>query len=179
MNNKALFLDEHLNQIGDKDFDSTDEFLTFKKGTFNIRLDAFLYRNKDTTYYGYIYPTDEKLLLDVKIEPIKEGDKKDKLESARLIKLKEKIERGDLKLLVGESIIGQLAHLAVMGLKTNWILIVIIAVSVGLGAGGIGYTYGLSSGVNQGFNQAQHIINSTIINTYPQITPIPSPIIIG
>ena len=170
MQNIALFLDENLNQIGTKKFDSTDGFLTFKKGTFNIRLNAYFYKNKDTTYFGYIYPTDEKLLIDVKNEPIKEG-KTSNVDSARLIKIKEKIEHGDLKLIVGESIIGQLARIAVMGLKTNWVLLLIVAVAVGVGAGGAGYAIGLGNGVNQGFSQAQHIINSTI-------TANPTPIII-
>ena len=50
----------NLNQIGTKKFQSTDDFITFKKGTFNIRLNAFLYRNRNYAYYAYIYPTDEK-----------------------------------------------------------------------------------------------------------------------
>jgi len=145
MDNTAIFLDEQLNQIGKKKFESTEEFITFKKGTFNIRLDAFLYRDKNNTYYAYVYPTDEKLLLDVKVEPIKENkDKNSTLNSARLIKIKEKIEKGDLKLIVGENIIGQLAHIAIMGIKNNWLLILIVAVAVGIGCGGIGYGIGLS-----------------------------------
>jgi hypothetical protein len=180
MQNMALFLDEYLNQIGNKKFDSTDEFMTFKKGTFNIRLDAYFYKTKDTVYYAYIYPTDEKLLIDnIKIEPIKKGDNTKPLESARLIKIKEKIEKGDLKLVVGESIVGQLARIAVMGLKSNWILILIIAVAVGIGCGGSMYAIGLNNGISQGFNNAQHIYNSTIPFLYPSITPNPSPIIIG
>jgi len=139
MENKAIFLDEQLIQIGEKKFQSIDEFITFKKGTFNIRLNAYLYRNKNTVYYAYIYPTDEKLLIDVKIEPISKDNEK-----SRIIKIKEKLERGDLKLIVGENIIGQLARLAVMGVKQNWILILIVAVSVGIGAGGIGYSVGVS-----------------------------------
>ena len=39
------------------------------------------------------------------------------ISSARLIKIKEKIEKGDLKLIVGENIIGQLARLAALGIK--------------------------------------------------------------
>ena len=66
------------------------------------------------------------------------------LNSARLITLKEKLEHGDLKLIVGEQIIGQLARLAALGIKNNWVLILIIAVSVGIGAGGIGYSVGVS-----------------------------------
>jgi hypothetical protein len=160
MDYKALFLDEYLNELGTKNFKPIDEFFTFKKGTFNIRLDAYLYRNKDVTYYAYIYPTDEKLLIDVRINPVKD-DKLKTVDSARLIKLKQILEHGDLKLIVGENIIGQLARMAVMGLKNNWVLILIIAVAVGIGAGGIGYTVGLGNGINQGFNQAQIIINST------------------
>jgi hypothetical protein len=176
MEYKALFLDEYLNELGNKKFQPTDEFITFKKGTFNIRLDAFLYRSKNITYYGYIYPTDEKLLIDnVKIEPIKEDkDKTNKtLISARLIKIKEKLEKGDLKLIVGENIIGQLARMAVMGLKNNWVLIIIIAASVGIGTAGIGY----SIGVNSGISQANSLINSTINNSGILI-PTPTPIII-
>ena len=158
----AIFLDEYLNEIGKKKFDSTDNFITFKKGTFNIRLDAFLYRNSDYTYYAYIYPTDEKIFIDIKdkMEPVKyEKDKA--LLSARLIKLKEKLEHGDLKLIVGESIIGQLARIAVLGVKQNWFLILIIAVAVGIGAGGLGYSLGLS--------HAQ----STISNITVTVTPTP------
>jgi hypothetical protein len=168
MDYKALFLDEYLNELGTKNFKPIDEFFTFKKGTFNIRLDAYLYRNKDVTYYAYIYPTDEKLLIDVRINPVKD-DKLKTVDSARLIKLKQILEHGDLKLIIGENIIGQLARMAVMGLKTNWVLILIVAVAVGLGAGGIAYSVGVGNGVNQGFHQAQLIYNSTM----PQITPIP------
>lgn len=162
MENLALFLDEQLNQIGTKKFESVDDFITFKKGTFNIRLNAFLYRNKNTTYYAYIYPTDEKMLIDVKIEPIKD-DKDKNLSSGRLIKLKEKIEHGDLKLIVGENIIGQLAHMAVMGLKANWVLILVVAVAVGIGAGGIGYSVGIS--------HAPTYLNVTSVNPTPVILP--------
>lgn len=171
---RAIFLDEDLNEIGNKNFKLHDEFFSFKKGTFNIRLDAYLYKNKDVSYYAYIYPTDEKLLIDIKIEPItkirkekyKNGKDKEVKEiinvtSGRLVKLKEKIEKGDLKLIVGENIIGQLARMAIMGIKTNWALILIIAVAVGVGAGGAGYSIGLGNGVTQGFHQAQLIINST------------------
>lgn len=160
--NKAIFLDEDLNEIGNKKFESVDDFITFKKGTFNVRLNAFLYRTKEVTYYAYIYPTDEKLLIDVKIDPITKDNKVVAVNTARLIKIKEKMEHGDLKLIVGENIIGQLARLAVMGIKQNWILIIIIAVAVGVGAGGGGYAFGLNSGVSQGFSQAQHLINSTL-----------------
>lgn len=162
MQNKAIFLDEELNEIGNKTFQSTDEFITFKKGTFNIRLNAFLYRNKDTSFYAYIYPTDEKMLIDIKIEPITKDSKTVNICSARIVKIKERLEKGDLKLIVGENIIGQLARIAVMGLKTNWILILVVAVAVGVGAGGIGYSVGLNNGVSQGFSQAQNIFNSTI-----------------
>ena len=163
MDYKAIFLDEYLNELGNKNFQSTDEFITFKKGTFNIRLDAFLYRNKNTVYFAYVYPTDEKLLIDVKVEPMRNVTDKT-LSSARLIKLKEKIEKGDLKLIVGENIIGQLARMAVMGIKTNWVLILVIAASVGIGAGGIGYSVGIS-----------HIptyVNATANNPIPISTPI-------
>ena len=162
MNYKALLLDEYLNELGNKNFQPTDEFFTYKKGTFNIRLDAFLYRNKNTTFYGYIYPTDEKLLIDLKVEPIK--DTKDKtVVSARLIKIKEKLERGDLKLIVGESIIGQLARMAVLGLKTNWILIILVAVSVGIGGFGIGYSVGIS--------HVPTYLNATASNPIPTLAP--------
>jgi hypothetical protein len=174
MEYKALFLDEDLIEIGNKKFQATDEFITYKQGTFNIRLNAYLYRNKDTAFYAYIYPTDEKMLIEVKIEPITKTEDSEKYNvvSARLVKIKEKMEKGDLKLIVGESIIGQLARLAVMGLKTNWILILIIAVAVGVGAGGGGYSFGLNNGINQGFTQAQHIINATSNILIPTNTPI-------
>ena len=163
MENIAIFLDEQLNQIGTKKFQSTDDFVTFKKGTFNIRLNAFLYRNRNYAYYAYIYPTDEKLLIDVKVEPIKyDKDNRGILNSARLITLKEKLEHGDLKLIVGEQIIGQLARLAALGIKNNWVLILIIAVSVGIGAGGIGYSVGVS--------HVPTYLNATI--TSPSPTPV-------
>jgi hypothetical protein len=162
MQNKALFLDEDLNEIGNKNFQSTDEFITFRKGTFNIRLNAFLYRGKDIAYYAYIYPTDEKMLIDIKIEPITKDNKVVNVTSARIVKIKEKLEKGDLKLIVGENIIGQLARMAIMGLKTNWILILVVAVAVGVGAGGACYSFGLNNGIAQGFSQAQNIINSTV-----------------
>ena len=167
MENKAIFLDEQLNQIGEKKFDSIEEFITYKKGTFLIRLNAYLYRSKNTVYYAYIYPTDEKMLIDnSKIEPISKDNEK-----ARVIKIKEKIEKGDLKLIVGENIIGQLARLAVMGVKQNWILILIVAVSVGIGAGGIGYSLGISH-IPTYLNSTS--INSTpiIVSPYPTATPI-------
>lgn len=133
-----------------------------------------MYRNKNTIYYGYIYPTDEKLIIDVKIEPIKDDKDKNKaFVTARLIKIKEKLEKGDLKLIVGESIIGQLARMAIMGLKTNWVLLLIIAISVGVGAGGSMYAIGFNGGVSQGFNNAQQIYNSTLIN--PSVIPTVSP----
>jgi hypothetical protein len=176
MDNKAIFLDEDLNEIGSKKFNSTDDFVTFKKGTFNIRLNAYLYRNKDTVYYAYIYPTDEKMLIDTKIEPITKNDKIINVSSARIIKIKEKLEKGDLKLIVGESIIGQLARMAILGLKTNWVLLLIVGVSVGVGVGGAMYAYGLNSGINQGFIQAQEIINSTV-KAFP--TPLVTPKIVG
>ena len=171
MENLAIFLDEQLNQIGTKKFQSIDEFITFKKGTFNIRLNAFLYRNKNTIYYAYIYPTDEKLLIDIKVEPIiNDKENKKTLESVRLIKIKEKIEHGDLKLIVGENIIGQLAHIAVMGMKQNWILILLIAVSVGIGAGGIGYSVGIS--------HVPTYLNATVTNNIP-IPTVSVPHVVG
>lgn len=163
MDNIAIFLDEQLNQIGTKKFQSTDDFITFKKGTFNVRLNAFLYRNRNYTYYAYIYPTDEKMLIDVKIEPIKDDKDNKKELSVRIVKIKEKIEKGDLKLIVGEQIIGQLARLAALGIKNNWVLILIIAVSVGIGAGGIGYSIGVS--------HVPTYLNATITNS-PSPTPI-------
>lgn len=172
MDNIAIFLDEYLNKIGSKKFESTDEFLTYKKGTFNIRLDAFLYRDGNTTYYAYIYPSDEKLLIDVKINPIDEKDLKGKdgkkllSFTGRIEKIKEKVEKGDLKLIVGESIIGQLARIAVLGLKNNWVLIIVIAVSVGIGFFGAGYTLGN----NNGLATAQNLINATI---HANATPPP------
>jgi hypothetical protein len=164
---KALFLDEGLNELGNKNFQPTDEFITFKNGTFNIRLNAFLYRTKNFTYYAYIYPTDEKMLIDIKIEPI--TDNKDNIYSARIVKLKEKLEHGDLKLIVGENIIGQLAHMAVMGLKNNWVLILIVAIAVGIGAGGIGYSIGVS--------HVPTYLNATA--TSPSLTVMPTPRIVG
>lgn len=175
MDNIALFLDEYLNKIGSKKFESTEEFITYKKGTFNIRLDAFLYKDKDTLYFAYIYPTNEKLLINVKVEPISKEDLKSKdgkeLKSftGRIEKIKERIEKGDLKLIVGENIIGQLARMAVMGLKNNWILIILIGVVCGLAGGGIAYGVGLNNGISQGFNQAQLIINATMPSPLPVV----------
>jgi hypothetical protein len=165
----AIFTDEELNQIGNKQkFKATDEFITFKKGTFNIRLDAYLYRDNNYTYYIYIYPTDEKLLIDLKINPLTKADKDYKEGSTRIVKIKEKIEKGDLKLIVGENIIGQLAHMAVMGLKENWLLIIIIAVSVGIGMFGIGYSVAPHT-----YNIVAH--NNVTVTTTP--LPNSSPII--
>jgi hypothetical protein len=169
MENIALFLSEQLDQIGRKRFQSTDDFITFKQGTFNIRLNAFLYRNKNTVYYAYIYPTDEKLLIDVKVEPINVDKDNKVLNCARLVKIKEKLEHGDLKLIVGENIIGQLARLAVMGAKQNWVLIIIVAVAVGIGAGGLGYSIGIS--------HVPTVINATVTNSVN--TPFPTPHIGG
>jgi len=161
----AIFTDEELNQIGNKQkFKATDEFITFKKGTFNIRLDAYLYRDNNYTYYIYIYPTDEKLLIDIKINPLTKADKDYKEGSTRIVKIKEKIEKGDLKLIVGENIIGQLAHMAVMGLKENWLLIIIIAVFAGIGMFGVGYSV------------APHTINNVLPNsTITAIQKLPTP----
>lgn len=175
MDYKAIFLDEDLNEIGIKSFKPTDEFITFKKGTFNIRLNAYLYRNKHRTLYCYIYPTDEKVLIDIKLEPISEkGELKNvTIPKGRLLTLKEKWEKGDLKLVVTESIIGQLARLAVMGLKTNWVLLLIVGVSVGLGVGFSMYSFGYNSGVTAGINQYQQFLNATfgVTNSNPMVKP--------
>lgn len=130
----ALFLTPDLIVIGQKKFKPTDSFVNFKKGTFNIRLDAYLYKIKETTIYGYIYPTDEKLLIDVEIEPIKKSEKEYKINKGRLMLLKEKVEHGDLHLLVAESIIGQLARAFLATVKTNW-LFVILAIGAGIAVG--------------------------------------------
>jgi hypothetical protein len=135
----ALFLTPELMVLGTKKFVPTDSFVNFRKGTFNIRLDAYLYKTQNDTIYGYIYPTDEKLLIDVKKdfipqEPIGKKNIIDKIESARLITLKEKIEHGDLHLLVAESIIGQLARAFLQQVKTNW-LFVILAIGCGVAIG--------------------------------------------
>jgi hypothetical protein len=135
----ALFLTSELMVLGTKKFVPTDSFVNFRKGTFNIRLDAYLYKTQNDTIYGYIYPTDEKLLIDVKKdfipqEPIGKKNIIDKIESARLITLKEKIEHGDLHLLVAESIIGQLARAFLQQVKTNW-LFVILAIGCGVAIG--------------------------------------------
>jgi hypothetical protein len=136
----ALFLTPELMVLGTKKFVPTDSFVNFRKGTFNIRLDAYLYKTQNDIIYGYIYPTDEKLLIDVTKkdfipqEPIGKKNITDKVESARLITLKEKIEHGDLHLLVAESIIGQLARAFLQTVKTNW-LFVILAVGAGIGIG--------------------------------------------
>ena len=144
----ALFLTPELMLLGTKKFIPTDSFVNFRKGAFNIRLDAYLYKTKDDTIYGYIYPTDEKLLIDIvkspkgdtvvkdfiPQEPIGKKNVTDKFESARLITLKEKIEHGDLHLLVAESIIGQLARAFLQQVKTNW-LFVILAIGCGVAIG--------------------------------------------
>ena len=143
----AMFLTPELMLLGTKKFVPTDSFVNFRKGTFNIRLDAYLYKTSNDTIYGYIYPTDEKLLIDVvkspkgdtvvkdfiPQEPIKKGDKQG-MDSARLVFLKEKIEHGDLHLLVAESIIGQLARAFLQQVKTNW-LFVILAIGCGVAVG--------------------------------------------
>jgi hypothetical protein len=130
----ALFLTQDLMLIGNKTFKPTDSFITYKKGTFKVRLEAYLYKTNNNTFYGYIYPTDEILLIDTKIEPIQKSDKELKLTSARLTTLKEKVEHGDLFLIVGESIIGQLARAFLQTVKTNW-LFVILAIAAGVGIG--------------------------------------------
>ena len=135
----ALFLTPELMVLGTKKFNPTNSFVNFRKGAFNIRLDAYLYKTDNDTIYGYIYPTDEKLLIDVAKKdfipqkPIK-VDKKNSVESARLVFLKEKIEHGDLHLLVAESIIGQLARAFLQQVKTNW-LFVILAIGCGVAIG--------------------------------------------
>jgi len=135
----ALFLTPELMVLGTKKFNPTDSFVNFRKGAFNIHLDAYLYKTDNDTIYGYIYPTDEKLLIDVAKKdfipqkPIK-VDKKNSVESARLVFLKEKIEHGDLHLLVAESIIGQLARAFLQQVKTNW-LFVILAIGCGVAIG--------------------------------------------
>lgn len=140
MTHIALFLTPELMVVGTKNFKPTDSFLNFRKGTFNIRLDAYMYKTSNDTVYGYIYPTDERVLIDitkkdvVPQEPIKIGDKNLKVDSARLIFLKEKIEHGDLHLLVAESIIGQLARAFLQQVKTNW-LFVILAIGCGVAIG--------------------------------------------
>jgi hypothetical protein len=74
--------------IGHKKFKPTDSFITYKKGTFKIRLDAYLYRTANDYFYGYVYPTDELMLLDVDakkqvlLEPIRKSDEKTALSSA-------------------------------------------------------------------------------------------------
>ena len=67
----ALFLTPELMLLGTKKFKPTDSFVTFKKGTFNIRLDAYFYKLKDSISYAYIYPTDERILIDILVEPIR------------------------------------------------------------------------------------------------------------
>lgn len=160
----ALFLTEELNVIGSKKFKPTDKFINFKKGTFKIRLNAYLYKIKDTIVYGYIYPTDELLLIDSAKEKGKEIEpiKKDKdLNSARLITIKEKIENGDLHLLVTESIIGQLARFALGAIKTNWLFLILA-----LGAGiAIGYIAGNALSphtITTIYNNSTSLTNSTI-----------------
>jgi hypothetical protein len=169
----ALFLTPELFVIGSKKFKPTDTFINFKKGTFNIRLDAFLYRNKDSAIFAYIYPTDERLLIDVSIvkgvkkekvipqEPIKKNDNI-LIESARLVKIKEKIEHGDLHLLVAESIIGQLARAFIGAVKTNWVLI-ILALGAGVAVGYIACSA-----------MTPHI--TTYINSTINSTPLPTTI---
>jgi hypothetical protein len=79
--------------------------------------------------------------------------------------MKEKIEHGDLFLIVGESIIGQLARAFLNTVKTNW-LFVILAVGAGIG---IGYIAGSALG----HQTATNIYNSTALLTpKPTITPL-------
>lgn len=149
----ALFLTSELTVIGTKRFKPTESFISFRKGTFNIRLDAYLYKTKDDVIYAYIYPTDEKVLIDINKKeyipqnPIMKNDKVSIIESARILALKEKIEHGDLHLLVAESMIGQLARAFLGAVKTNW-LFVILAIGAGVAIG-----YIACSGINP-----QHVI---------------------
>lgn len=158
----ALFLTPNLNVIGQKKFKPIDTFVNFKKGTFNIRLDAYLYKIKDTTIYGYIYPTDEKLLIDCEVEPIKIGNK---ISSARLVKIQEELQHGDLHLLVSESIIGQLARAFLSTVKTNWILIIFVLI------GGIVSGYLACSLINP--KTITEIISNSTISATPTLTPYP------
>jgi hypothetical protein len=159
----ALFLTPSLDVIGSKKFKPTEKFVNFKKGTFNIRLEAYLYKIKGTSIYAYIYPTDERLLIDssgeyTSQEPINQDLAPVKIESARLIKIKEQVENGDLHLLVAESIIGQLARAFLNLVKTNWVLIIL-----GVGCGvAVGYI-------------ACSVINPSHIVTIIQNQTIPSP----
>ena len=171
----ALFLTQNLEVIGHKKFKPTMAFINYKKGTFNVRLDAYLYRIKDSFVYGYIYPTDERLLIDVKHEvieqePIQKNDKVKMLNSPRLIKIKEEIEHGDLHLIVSQSIIGQLAKAFLNTVKTNWILI-ILALGAGIAVG-----YIACSVLYPPIQIVTDVINGTIPSPTPIILPIPTPI---
>lgn len=115
----ALILDSNLMLLKSKKFKITDKFINYKKETLNIRLDAFLYKTPTTTFYAFIYDTDEKLLI---------------VDDKRVFRIQEKIQKGDLHLLVTESIIGQLARAFLQTVKTNWILI-ILALAFGIVAG--------------------------------------------
>jgi hypothetical protein len=161
MSYTALFLTPDLMLIGSKGFKATDKFLNYKKGTFKVRLDAYLYKTQNGFFYGYIYPTDELMLIDTEMEPIRKGDKELKLTSARLITIKEKVENGDLFLIVGESIIGQLARAFLNTIKTNW-LFVILAIGAGIA---IGYIAGTALG--------SHAV-TTIYNSTVTAKPIPT-----
>lgn len=153
----AKFLTPDLNTIGSKRFKPTDSFITFKKGTFNVRLDAYLYKDKNFIYYAYIYPTDEKLIIDIRLDPITKDDKIVKIESARIVTIKEKMEKGDLHFLVAESIIGQLARAFMTAVKTNWILIIAILVA----GVAIGYIVGTATTPTEIVN----VINATVTAT--------------
>ena len=172
----ALFLTQNLEVIGHKKFKPTVAFINFKKGTFNVRLDAYLYRIKDSFVYGYIYPTDERLLIDnkevIEQEPIKKNDKVKILNSPRLIKIQEQIERGDLHLIIAQSIIGQLAKAFLNTVKTNWLFLILA-----LGAGvAIGYI--ACSVLYPPVQIVTDVINGTMPLPTPIILPTPTPIIL-
>jgi hypothetical protein len=174
----ALFLDTEFSVIGSKKFKATDIFINFKKGAFKVRLDAYLYKIKDTQVHVYIYPTDERVLFDTikkdyvlqeaifkdDIDTKTKKDTKIEFNSARLVSIQEKIEHGDLHLLVTESIVGQLARLALNAVKTNWVLI-ILAVVAGLA---IGYIVGNVTTPTHTITLIQNVTN----------TPTPTPIYI-
>jgi hypothetical protein len=163
----ALFLTEQLDVIGTKKFKPIDEFMNYKKGTFKIDVSAYMYKNKETYIYGYIYPTDERLLIDIKIEPIIKGNKEYQIVSPRLVLIQEKIEHGDLHLLVAEQIIGQLARAFLAIVKNNWVLI-ILAVGCGVAVGYIACTVINPHTVTTILNNST-LGNTTAINPTPTI----------
>jgi hypothetical protein len=142
----AIFLNSNLYELGRKKFNSIEPFITFKDATFNVNVDAFLYRNKDYTYYAYLYEKNGKMIMPTKA-----------------VSVQEKINSADLKLVVGENIIMQLAHAAIAMVKTNWIMI-ILAVGCGLGVGlAIGFM----------IPHAAHAAN--VVNNYLNATATPIP----